>query len=403
MAQPPQKGSSSTNTEPESDATLSQSSEMNSDFVDVGHDEPPPLYSEVVNENRLAANAAPPLHRIQPPNASHRRVPGVTNYRYPLNDEPRKCRNITLPDRGNTPVDEQVRNFTDQVNNCAKYPPRVFVRLIGTHLKKYRDEHRGNREREEVDFDLQLELTPYLFSDAEAGTSWSTLQTPENHENAMRGSSNVRQIRSASNSTGNGKPSLDDWCRWFCEDTKKLKDFCVARRVYGLDYERIRSKLETIVRRTSYRGKLEVSFFEKERSVVFYNDRALNELRRNECCQVLSVLTCLCIFWIPYMLSVSSSYEVVTVNWFFSRTTEGRREYISMSEDGWCNTWDRAITSGVLGMRQGTLDEEDLRRSQGGGATFRAAGNPAAGELFNLLREDNSIYQVPARGWGGNC
>ncbi|CAK7566852.1 MAG: hypothetical protein SEPTF4163_004806 [Sporothrix epigloea] len=407
MAQPPKKGSSSTDTEPGNGATSSQPSSSYNGAGSFIRDEPPPLYSEVVDENRLASNAAPPPHPNHPRNVRNNHTPGVTNYRYPVSGKPHSRRVFTLPDPDDTPIDEQVRKFTNRVKNCIKTPPRVFVRLLGTHFKRYRNNDRDTSRRQEVDFDIQLELTPYLFSDAEAGTSWSTLLTPADHEKALRRIPYAQAMYRANNNNriGDSRPSSDDWCRWFYEDPKKLKDFRITRYVNGIDYECLRSKLDAIVRRTNYRGDLEVSFPEKEHCVEFYNDHTLNEIRQDECCQVLSVLTCLCIFWAPYIASVTNSYDIMTVKWSFSRTNnQGRREYVSMSEDEWCNTWERAIVSGVLSMRQGTLDEEDLRRAQGVGATFRAARSPAADEDFNPVREGvHFSYPNQIRGWGGDC
>ncbi|CAK7265675.1 hypothetical protein SEPCBS57363_001703 [Sporothrix epigloea] len=378
------------------------------------NDDLPPLYSDVVNQGEPADAAGHPESQ----NVNARDPPNAGRFRYPstIAGEPQKWRyDVALPLGGST-ADEDVQKLVKTVQKWAKIPPRPYVQLRGTHF--HTAEKDGKKEtRETVDFDVKVELTPYLYSDARSYQSWCTLRTPDDGEKTRRGTvfrcqapglSGPPRLGDVEQSPARGadKPSLEDWCRRYCEDTSKLRTFQLERRMTGFDYKRVRSMMETLVSRTNYRGRLQVSFPVDEVGQVYYSEHRFNRWRLSRWIQALCVLTVMIVFTWPYLFFATKRYEVVTVDWPFSRSTaQGRKEYVSLSEEQWYNMWARAITNGVLGKQQRTLDQEDLRRAEGAEPTFVSTGNTTVDGALGLVRAGiNAMNQVNRQlGWGGDC
>ncbi|CAK7269541.1 hypothetical protein SEPCBS119000_003620 [Sporothrix epigloea] len=411
----------------EHNGSASSSSNRHAAFPDVDDDAPelsldnddlPPLYSDVVNEGDQLENGALLQGQNQSQNGNVHAAPGANRFRYPSTavGEPQKWRyDVALPASGNS-ADDDVQQLLQTVNRWAQIPPRPYVQLRGTHSQTV--EKDGKKEtREVVDFDVKVELTPYLYSDARAYQSWCTLRTPDDREKTRRGTvfrcqapgmsgpprlGDVEQL--PANSAD--KPSLEDWCRRYCQDSSKLRAFQLERRMTGFDYKRVRSMMETLVGRTNYRGRLQVSFPVDEIGQVYYSEHRFNHWRLSRWIQALCVLSLMIIFTWPYLYFATKRYEVVTVDWPFSRTTpDGRKQYVSLSEEQWYNMWARAITSGVLGKRQATLDQEDLRRAEGAEPTFEPTGNTTVDGALGFVRAGiHAMNQVSRQmGWGGDC
>ncbi|CAK7221205.1 hypothetical protein SCUCBS95973_004415 [Sporothrix curviconia] len=409
-------------------------------------DDLPPLYSDVVGEDDEAADGEhQPQSQGQNANGNGGRssgAPGVGRFRYPTTivGEPQKWRYDMMPNwgGGSNTVDENTRRLVDMVEAWAQIPPRPYVQLRGTHCETVNKD--GKKEtREVVDFDVKVELTPYLYSDVRSYESWRTVRLPGNHDKVRRGTvfkckeptasgpprlgdeeQQVPALAAGDNGNDNGSdndndndngdgeagPTLEDWCRRYCADPAKLRAFQLKRRMTGFDYERVRSMMNALVRRTNYQGGLQVLFPVDEVGHVFYSQHRFNRWRLSRWIQALCVLTLTILFTWPYLFFATKRYEVISVDWPFSRTyRDGHKYYISLKEDQWYNMWARAITNGVLSKRQGTLDQEDLRQSEGAPPTLQSTGNTTVDGALGFVRAGiNAMNQVNRqRGWGGNC
>ncbi|CAK7206802.1 hypothetical protein SEUCBS139899_009608 [Sporothrix eucalyptigena] len=382
-------------------------------------DDLPPLYSDVVNEEGEDGDSAD--EQAQAPRGqqgSNASQPGLARFRYPTTaaGDPQKWRYDIAP-LGSGTVDDQVRNLVNIVKTWAQIPPRPFVQLRGTHNETV-DNNKGKKEnREIVDFDVKVELTPYLYSDVRTYRSWRELRTPDNRERRRRGTVFKRQAPEVSGpprledteqgaiADADSKPTLEDWCRRYCEDPSKLRAFQLERRMVGFDYKKVRSQMESLVRGTNYCGHLQVSFPVDEVGQVYYSAHKFNRWRLLKWVQALCILTLMIIFTWPYLFFTTKRYEVVTVDWPFSRTNaEGNKEYTSLSESQWYNMWARAISKAVLGKRQGTLDQEDLRQAEGAEPTFESTGNATVDGALGYVRAGiNAMNQVNRQmGWGAD-
>ncbi|CAK7269537.1 hypothetical protein SEPCBS119000_003618 [Sporothrix epigloea] len=407
--------------------SANSSSNRHAAFPDVGDDAPelsldnddlPPLYSEVVNEGRQPEIAAPSQGQNQSQNVNVHAAPGASHFRYPATAAgvPYEWRyQVAKPAVGNS-VDDNVQQLLQIVNGWAQIPPRSYVQLRGTHSQTVKED--GKKEtREVVDFDVKVELTPYLYSDARTYQSWRTLRTSDNHEMTRRGTVFRCQAPEIGGSprlsdeeqlpaNGADKPSLEDWCRRYCQDTSKLRTFQLERRMVGFDCKRVRAMMETLVGRTNYRGQLQVSFPVYEFAHVYYSDHCINHWRLTHWIKVLCALTFMFIFTWPFLFFATKRYEVVTVDWPFARiTADGRKQYVSLSEEQWYNMWARAITSAVLCRRQATLGQEDLRRAEAAEPTFEPTGNMTVDGALEYMRASiHAMNQVNQQmGWGGDC
>lgn len=110
---------------------------------------------------------------------------------------------------------------------------------------------------------------------------WHT-HVPGSDESAYRGSFRKTKAKGSRHDieiADNDVPTLQDWCREFCNDKSTLKAFRVTREVQGLDMESLRQCLERTVRSTHYHGHLDVSFPIIEKNVDIYDDHWINRWR----------------------------------------------------------------------------------------------------------------------------
>lgn len=398
-------------------------------FIDADDDAPelflddddlPPLYTDVVSGNTddhsVDGDSADEADAAAAGTGSRAGgAPGNRRFRYPAihDGKPQKWRY----DIGYFGDENPARDLAIVTQSWAKVPPRPYVQLRGIHSQTV-DNNGKKEKRDVVDFDVKVELTPYLFTDVVTYKSWRELQTPNNYQKVRRGTIFKRQAPEASGPprlpddvesgalNPEDKPTLEEWCRRYTEDSSKLRAFTLERRMTGFDYKKVRKQMENLVRRTNYRGHLTVTFPTDEVGMVYYSDHRFNRWRLIKWVQALCLLSLMIIFTWPYLFFMTKRYEVVTVDWPFSRTTpEGRKEYVSLSEDQWYNMWARAITKGVLGKRQGTLDQEDLRQAEGAEPTFESTGNTTVDGALGFVRAGISAMNSVNRqlGWGGDC
>jgi hypothetical protein len=299
--------------------------------------------------------------------------------------------------------DNEPETLETQVKWWAKSPPRPFVRISGTHQETV--DNAGKKERKKItDFDVSIELTPYLYSNAANRTAWTEIRTVENEEKVRRGTVLRKRAPGAKQhiELGNTKPTLAEWCHRYCASHAGLKAFVFERKVTGLDQQRLKDKLEGLVLSTSYRGHIDISFPVKDATCVVYNDCKTNAWRLTSWIVWLCAITLMFIFTWPYLFFRTRRFEVVIAEWAFSKPTpQGGRQFVSISEDQWYNMWGRAVNKAVMEKRQGTLDQQDLLASDVPDPLFD---NPAVDGVAGIVRAGvRAMNEVNRQlGWGGD-
>ncbi|KAK7911750.1 hypothetical protein PG985_014231 [Apiospora marii] len=291
----------------------------------------------------------------------------------------------------------------------AHTPPRPYIKIVGTHRQTERKSDNKTETKTVTDFDVAVEMTPYLYSNAQYRTSWSRLRTVDNGEKVRRGTILKKRAPGAAQHIevgGAPKPTLEEWCHRFCAHHGGLKCFGLRREMTGFDFGRVQEKLRDLVRETNYRGQLSVYMETKDELVEVYNDANTNRWRLTSWVQWLFYLTLLFIFSWPYLWLRTKRFEVAVAEWPFSRMAgnDGGREFVSISEDQWYNMWARAVRNGVLEKRQAVLDQADLRRAHEPQATFES-GNATMDSAVGFVRAGVSAMNEVNRqlGWGYDC
>jgi hypothetical protein len=364
---------------------------LDDDAPEIQVDDLPPLYDDVADPAHGDGSTAPLLPSI--PTSDFQ---GIAPFSTDANGNQYFIDHL---------LDTDPAILEEHVNGWAQTPPRPYVRLHGTHSQEV--EENGKKTRKTVtDFDVQVELTPFLFSDPVNRVCFREVRTPENADKVRRGTILAKRAPGSMQSIEIGlapKPSLREWCHRYQASHAGLKSFTVMRRMVGFDEEKVRQKLETLVRNTSYRGHLSISFPVKDQYVIVYNNAKTNRWRLTRWIWWLCVLTLTFIFTWPYLFFRTKRFEVVTVDWAYSRPDEfGRKQYISISEDQWYNLWGRAVHRAVLEKRQCTLDQQDLIAAEGAAPVF---GNSVVDGAMGIFRAGLSAMNEVNRqlGWGGDC
>jgi hypothetical protein len=363
------------------------------DVPELQADDLPPLYADIDADSRPNAPLLPTIHTPS----------------YVLSDV-NTTNNFHQVDANsgaeffiNARLDKDPKVLERQVKLSASKPPRPSVRILGTHSETVRE--KGKSEKKTItDFDVSVELTPYLFSDATSGVSWTALRTVEDNEKARRGTVLRKRAPGVKRDIEitNPKPTLAEWCHRYCASHAGVKSFELQRRVVGFNEERMKQMLETLVRGTNYRGTVQITFPVKCASTLIYSDCKVNRWRLTPWIIWLCYLSFMWLFTWPILFFGTKKFEVAIAEWPFSVTEEnGTKRYVSMSEDHIYNLWGRAISRAVLDKRQCTLDQQDLIASQ------TAPAEPFANALEGaprFLREGiNAITAVNRQlGWGGD-
>ncbi|KAK3317817.1 hypothetical protein B0T19DRAFT_298722 [Cercophora scortea] len=354
----------------------------------VGLDDLPPLYQDAVGDSSDSAPLLPLNPALQP-------FEGIVPQ---FKKEPITGDEYYVDSR----LDSNPALLERHIKWWSQTPPRPFVRILGTHTQSVNDA--GKKEKKTVtDFDVSVELTPYLYSDATNQVSWRTLRTADDSEITRRGTILRKRAPGAKQGIELGlgdKPSLTEWCHRYTASQAGLKCLTLERRMVGFDEEKVRQKLISLVRATNYRGSLSVTFPVVDAHVSVYNECKTNVWRLTAWIWWVCVLSLLFVFTWPYLFFRTKRFEVVFAEWPFSVTGEnGRRQYVSISEDQWYNLWGRAISRAVLEKRQGILDQQDLIASEGADPVF---GNNVVDGAVNLLRAGvHAMNEVNRQlGWG---
>ncbi|KAI1848575.1 hypothetical protein JX265_011571 [Neoarthrinium moseri] len=293
------------------------------------------------------------------------------------------------------------------IRSVATIPPRPYLRVVGTHTAS-RKKSDGKTEKKTVtDFAVSVEMTPYLYSAAQYGRSWTQLRTVDNAEKVRRGTSLKKRAPGSQQDIevgGGPKPSLEEWCHRYCASHTGLRCFALKREMTGFDFLRVKEQLHALVRSTNYRGRLDVHMVTNDATVEVYNDARINRWRFTSWIQWLFYLTLMFIFSWPYLFFRTKRWEVAVAEWPFSRmAANGQREYVSISEDQLYNMWGRAVLRAVLEKRQCVLDQADLARAQEPDPSFES-GHSAVDGAINLFRAGIGAMNEVNRqlGWGAD-
>ncbi|KAK3346599.1 hypothetical protein B0T25DRAFT_281950 [Lasiosphaeria hispida] len=366
---------------------------LDDDAPELQVDDLPPLYEDAIDPNSSSSSAPllgpdptsfPHVHLVDPFNVDP--THGTENY---LNDS----------------LDTEPETLEKHIMCWAKRPPRPFVRLLGTHSETV--DSSGKKERKTVtDFDVQVELTPYLYSDAIRHIApFAHMHTAENEELARRGTVFRTRAPGAKQNIEIGlpeKPSLAEWCHRYCASHAGLKCMTLQRRFTGFDEAFVRRRMVELVHSTNYRGNLQVQFPVKDQYVQVFNNCKINQWRLTRWIFWLCTLTLMVLFTWPYLFFRTKRFEIVQVDWAYSVDgSDGRKRYASISEERWYNMWGRAISRAVLQKRQSTLDQRDLLMAEGAGPDFSSV--PAEGALGFLMAGVVAMGEVNRQlGWGGD-
>ncbi|KAI8947782.1 hypothetical protein F4801DRAFT_559253 [Xylaria longipes] len=368
---------------------------VDDDAPEINIDDLPPNYSDAVESSEAAPILAPgsALNGTVRPHDLDCKI--VTDQ----NSGAQTCVAKSVEDPG---------RLETYIRQLSGIPPRPYVKLVGTHTETSRDS-KGKQEKNTVtDFDVTVELTPYLFADAQYRRSWSELRTVDGSEKVRRGTVLARRGEGSNQSIEVGadaKPTLREWCHRFAASPAGLKCFTFQRRMVGFDEEGVKHRLEELVRRTNYRGHLNVQLITKDDRIHFYNDAKINRWRLTPWIQWMFILTLTIIFSWPYLFFRTKRWEVVVADWPFSRIDEsGNKEYVSISEDQWYNLWAQAIYRAVLEKRQTLLGQPDLRRAHEAEPAFDTGNTSVDGALGLFRAGIHAMNEVNRQlGWGGDC
>lgn len=360
-----------------------------------GHhnDDLPPVYDEVAEASASTAQTAPLL--------SDAALPGYSS----SSDLQPFFRDDQALYYLSANLDSDPDLLEARVRSWAAIPPRPFVRVYGYHRER-RSGRDGKKENKNItDFDVKVELTPYLFADATNRHAWSELRTVENGDKAKRGTIFPRRAPKAKGNIELGavdKPNLTQWCHLYVASHSGLKSFSLRRRMVGFDQARVREQLEALVRRMNYKGHLQVSFPVQDHTVQVWNECRTNQWRLTKW---IYVMFCVSMLWLlswPYLFLRTKRFETVSSEWHFSRVDpEGRKRYVSLTEDQWYNMWARPIAKAVLSKRQGVLDQQDLIAADGADPAFNTGHSTVDGALGLFRAGVNAMNEVNRHlGWG---
>lgn len=357
------------------------------------NDDLPPIYDEVAEASASTTQTAPLL--------SDAALPGYSS----SSDLQPFFRDDQAAYYLSARLDSDPDLLEARVRSWAATPPRAFVRVSGYHRER-RNGRDGKKENKNItDFDVKVELTPYLFADATNRHAWSELQTVQNGDKARRGTVFPRRAPKAKGNIELGDvdaPDLTQWCHLYVASHSGLKSFSLRRRMVGFDQARVREQLEALVRRLNYKGHLQVSFPVQDHTVQVWNECRTNQWRLTKW---IYVMFCVSMLWLlswPYLFFRTKRFETVSSEWHFSRVDSGgRKRYVSLTEDQWYNMWGRPIAKAVLSKRQGVLDQQDLIAADSADPAFNTGHATVDGALDFFRAGVNAMNEVNRHlGWG---
>ena len=322
-------------------------------------------------------------------------------------------------------LDKDPKLLEQAVRYWAIIPPRLYMSVKGTHTETIHRSKHKTEHKTVTDFHVEVEITPYLYRSPDLLVSMCSPRTVDNHEKVRRGTCmkqyapNYHEHRSRNrNNGGHGrielgdndneaandtsrKPSLAKWCHHYCASSASFKTFQVKRHVVGLNTGLLEDRLQMLVRNTNYRGNIHIDFPMKDHIVELHNDCAINRWRLTTWVRMLFYVTLLFLFTWPWLFFSTKRFEVVVVDWPFSRYHEDQDalEYVSITEDQLFNLWGRAIHHAVLSKRACTLDQQDLTAAEGR-PVVQTGNEVFDGLIGTSIRAMNEVNRQ--LGWGRN-
>ncbi|KAL1890267.1 hypothetical protein Cpir12675_005460 [Ceratocystis pirilliformis] len=417
--------------------------------------ESPPQYAEIINadhpqpENNLLVPANPPFVR---PLAKHLKWFSSDCYLDPQLDSDPAFLETWIRHVAREPIQMQLR---------------ISGQHTETRMNMHRDSDGRSRSRDHQetveDFDFQIDLTAFLFCDMLSKASWTELRTVENHEKAYRGgifrsrahpfrdvkklwrrrqrlwkgrrrdltiadeesesaailrpeaasgvslgSNNNDSLDTLENSGltlgGEEKPSLTEWCHRYCS-SGLVRSFEVEKRVLGFDESYVRGRVTNLIRTTGYMGDVSITFPVDHARMTVFSSCYINEWRLMKWLRWAVILTLLVVLVWPYLFLRTRKFNVVSVNWWFSRRDEatGDRRFVSMSEDQILDFWQHGIQEAAMRKRRGNLHVGDAVSARD--SHSRGQGAEAYRDVQG--RMESAFYAASAMqrhtGWGWHC
>ncbi|KAF2144988.1 uncharacterized protein K452DRAFT_222073 [Aplosporella prunicola CBS 121167] len=319
-------------------------------------------------------------------------------------------------------LDEQPECLFQYVDTVlARLPPRPVVQINGFHTQTVRKGDK--REKKHItDFDIMLNLRPYLLTNRQNLTSkWSKQTVVEPSQKAFRGSfrKTVAKGHKGDLEVGNSYDPdqlLMEGCEEYCKSPARLKIFRVSRTVSGLDEQAIRARIETLIRSTHYRGHIKIFFPLEERAVDIYSTHWIQRWRTTTYIRWIFYLTFLWIFAWPILYFMTKRWAIVNVDWPFSVTQPngdgtGTKQYTTISEDEWYGKHANLIRRLVLEGHQGDASCFDPEEEPVNPQPRRvSSGNQHVDSAISIIQAGVSGWNSVQRamggdpdGWGGDC
>ncbi|KID85748.1 hypothetical protein MGU_07056 [Metarhizium guizhouense ARSEF 977] len=278
------------------------------------------------------------------------------------------------------------------IYKLCQVPPRPFVKLVGTHTESSSggedNNNRGRETKTVTDFDIEIELTHLLYSDARTAQARRSIRTAGNLEKVRRGTvfaTRAPGFGGAGPVPEEGTPELREWCRRYCASAAWLRCFTVERKVEGYDWDALGARLEGLARAANYRGRVEVRFPVRQARVHVYSDCRVNRWRLTPWVVAAFTFSLAFVLAWPVLFLATRRWETVTAEWRMSDVDVeaggapgGRRRYVSLGEEAWYAVWAGTIQRAMLERRRGLLDQGDLQRTWARGGDGRQGDAVAA-------------------------
>lgn len=310
--------------------------------------------------------------------------------------------------------------------------PKPMIRLIGSHMETRQRDKKEEKERV-TDFDINVPLHALL------ERSWKRSKTVESTQKTYRGgiAKRVDPRMNAHPEAAEMAPSLKEWCHRFCASSASTKTFTISRNVTGIDQSLLTQQMTEVIRRTNYRGNINITYPVRYRRTVFMSDHWINRYRHNNFIWWTCVILQLWIFTWPLLWFMTKRWEVYSVEWpceiyksadqlwYISYKTAPHRAIdgqtpnmdnvrpARMSELGLVQQWELAVQIAAEGKKRGDLTDADRETARAieersrqrradntiiQDSGFLAAASGVLGGVQDIMRQSQTL-----RGWGGDC
>ncbi|KAM0372084.1 hypothetical protein ACHAO7_008449 [Fusarium culmorum] len=306
------------------------------------------------------------------------------------------------------------------VTMMAKHPPTPYIHITGTHQETRRDKDGKSKRDEVTDFRIMINMQNYLWPNFSPGNyTTTTLETAEPGQKTYRGTVLKKRQEGSKGDieVGQDKPSLKEWCHRYCAKATGTKVFRLTRTVSGMDTEVLRDSISASIRSTNYRGNITVEFPVANRAVDIYSTSFLNNWRLTSWICWVFYLTFLWIFSWPVLFFATKRYEVVQVDWAFSKSQPGgRKRYTTVSEGQWMDMYRPAIKQLCLDRYQGLAGDaflnevlarepDPVNTNEDARAAMSVASAAFQGGRFNATNGARSLMRLAGAatdqvGWG---